>query len=76
MEKDLELKHWLEFHKRRFLVVATKFDKLKTQRERHQCRKAIRQHISMDDEPVMFSAVTGQGVSEIWQTIRKTTSKA
>ncbi len=32
MEKDLELKQWLEFHNRRYLVIATKTDKLKSQR--------------------------------------------
>ncbi len=31
MDKDLELKQWLEFHNRRYLVIATKTDKLKSQ---------------------------------------------
>ena len=35
MEKDVELKDWLEAHGRPYLVVATKVDKLKTQKERH-----------------------------------------
>lgn len=72
MERDLELKEWLEFHRRQFLVVATKFDKLKTQKEKRQCLEAIREHWTRND-PVLFSAVTGQGASEIWQAIRKTT---
>jgi GTP-binding protein len=33
MDKDLELKQWLEFHNRRYLVIATKTDKLKSQSE-------------------------------------------
>ena len=75
MEKDLELKEWLEHHGRRFMVIATKADKLKTQREKHQCLTALREHLA-GVEPVMFSAVTGQGASEIWQAIRKTKKKA
>ncbi len=36
MEKDLELKQWLEFHNRRYIVIATKTDKLKTQKDQRQ----------------------------------------
>src|SRR6266478_917401 len=42
MERDLELKEWLEVHGRPYLVVATKVDKLKTQKERHESRKNLR----------------------------------
>jgi GTP-binding protein len=69
MEKDLELKRWLEFHNRRYLVIATKFDKLRTQTERHHGLAGIRAH--SECEPVPFSAVTGQGVREIWQAISR-----
>lgn len=69
MEKDTELRRWLEFHKRRHLVVATKIDKLNT-RERNRGLAAIRQHCT-DQGPVPFSAVTGEGVREIWQAILK-----
>ncbi|MCX6625637.1 MAG: ribosome biogenesis GTP-binding protein YihA/YsxC, partial [Acidobacteria bacterium] len=31
MDRDLELKEWLEYHRRPLIVVATKFDKLKNQ---------------------------------------------
>jgi GTP-binding protein len=71
MEGDLELKEWLEFHKRRVLVVATKTDKLKTQSERHHGTAAVARHAPAG-EFVPFSAVTGQGVREIWQAIWKT----
>jgi len=71
MDKDLELREWLEFHKRPYLVVATKFDKLKTQKERHSGLAQLRNGCG-DTQPVPFSAVTGQGVREIWQTIKKT----
>jgi len=70
MEKDLELKEWLEFHHRRYIVIATKVDKLKTQREKHRSRTALREHVPESDL-VMFSAVTGQGAGEIWQAIRR-----
>ena len=42
MEKDLELKQWLEYHGRPYLVVATKIDKLKSIREEHRSLRAIR----------------------------------
>jgi GTP-binding protein len=69
MEKDLELKGWLEFHRRPFMVVATKIDKL-TQREERNGIAGIRKHYPEGDL-VPFSAVTGRGVREIWQAIRK-----
>jgi GTP-binding protein len=69
MEKDLELKDWLEFHGRPFVVAATKTDKLKSQKERHQSRSALRQ--KFDGEVLECSAITGRGVREIWQAISK-----
>jgi GTP-binding protein len=69
-EKDLELRQWLEALGRRFLVIATKFDKL-NQKERLRMLAAIQQNCS-GAPPVPFSAVTGQGVREIWQAISKT----
>lgn len=71
MEKDLELKRFLEFHRRRYVVVATRIDKVRTQQELHRGLDAIREWIP-DREPVPFSAATGQGVKQIWQAIRKT----
>jgi GTP-binding protein len=71
MEKDLELKEWLEYHGRPFVVVATKVDKLRNQKEQHQCLSGIR-NLFPDGELVAFSAITGQGVREIWQAIQKT----
>jgi GTP-binding protein len=68
MEKDLELRQWLEFHKRRFLVIATKMDKL-NRSETERGLRAIRQE---GVEPLAFSATTGRGVREIWQAISKT----
>ena len=68
MEKDLELKRWLEEQGREYLVVATKTDKL-NQSEESRGLRAIREE---GVEPLPFSAVTGRGVREIWQAIAKT----
>jgi len=68
MEKDLDLKRWLEEHGRPYLVIATKSDKLNRSEQEHGLR-AIRQE---GVEPLPFSAVTGRGVREIWQAITKT----
>lgn len=70
MEKDLELKEWLEFQQRPYVVVATKIDKL-NKREEHSGLAAIRKQLA-GAQPVAFSAVTGRGVREIWQAISKT----
>jgi GTP-binding protein len=68
MEKDLELRQWLEFHRRRFLVIATKMDKL-NQSETERGLRAIRKE---GVEPLAFSATKGRGVREIWQAISTT----
>jgi len=70
MEQDLELKYWLESSGRQYAVVATKMDKLKTQKERHQSRNALREYFAGDI--LECSATTGRGVREIWQAISKT----
>ncbi len=76
MERDLELKRWLEFHRRRYLVVGTKFDKLRTRREHSRAEAALRRHLPEGAEPVLFSAVTGQGVKQLWQAIREIQKEA
>lgn len=73
MESDLRLKGWLEHHQIPFKVVATKADKL-NQKERNQAERAILKHYQ-DGSPLWFSALTGQGVKELWQTISKTTNR-
>jgi GTP-binding protein len=72
MESDLQLKHWLDSHARPYLVVATKADKL-NQREKHASHKAF-QSVQAGGGPIWFSALNGQGVKEIWQTIWKITA--
>lgn len=73
MDKDLELKSWLELHERPYLVVATKVDKL-NQSEMHRGLAAIRRETG-ESEPVPFSAATGQGAREIWQAIRNSSRR-
>jgi len=68
MDKDLELKAWLEFHNRRYQVVATKIDKLKSGNEIKSGLAAIQKELK-NQEPVPFSALDGRGVREIWQVI-------
>jgi GTP-binding protein len=68
MDMDLELKSWLEFHKRRYQVVATKVDKLKSNNQVKAGLAAIQRELQ-DQEPVPFSALDGRGVREIWQII-------
>jgi GTP-binding protein len=74
MDNDVELREWLESQSRPYVVAVTKFDKLKTQRERHESRKALREGYS--GELLECSAVTGKGVREIWQAISKTQTKS
>jgi GTP-binding protein len=68
MDKDLDLKRWLEHYGRPYLVIATKIDKL-NQSDLGQGLRAIRKE---GVEPLPFSALTGRGVREIWQAITKT----
>lgn len=70
MEKDRELKAWLEFHNRRYVVVTTKIDKLKSNNQLKAGLAAIQKEIP-DRELVPFSAVDRRGVREIWQIISK-----
>jgi GTP-binding protein len=69
MEMDLEMKLWLESRGIRYLVVATKFDKLKSQSERHHALKRLEEGCPREFV-VPFSAVTGMGVAEIWRAVR------
>src|SRR5579863_9403904 len=68
MDKDLDLKRWLDYHGRPYLVIATKTDKLNQSEQEHGLR-AIRQE---GVEPLPFSALNGRGVREIWQAISTT----
>ena len=68
MEKDLELRDWLTAYGRPYQVVATKVDKLTTQKEKQLSRNALQ---SAHEGILECSAETGRGVREIWQAISK-----
>jgi GTP-binding protein len=74
MEMDLELKAWLEFHNRRYQVIVTKIDKVKSNNQAKAGLAAVQQQLS-DQQPLPFSALEGRGVREIWQTISKIKKK-
>ena len=68
MEKDLDLKRWLEHHGIPYVVIATKIDKLNQSEQEHGLRSIRKEGV----DPLPFSALTGRGVREIWQAISTT----
>jgi GTP-binding protein len=74
MDKDLELKSWLEFHNRRYQVIVTKVDKLKSNNQLKNGMAAIQSHL-YGQQAIPFSAIDGRGVREIWQIISKIKNK-
>jgi GTP-binding protein len=74
MDMDLELKAWLEFHNRRYQVIVTKIDKLKSNNQLTTGLAAIEKQVP-GRQPVPFSAIDGRGVREIWQIISKIKNK-
>ena len=74
MDKDLELKSWLEFHNRRFQVIVTKVDKLKSKNQLKTGMDAIQKQL-YGQQAIPFSAIDGRGVREIWQIISKIKNK-
>ena len=74
MDMDLELKAWLEFHNRRYEVIVTKIDKLKSNNQQKAGLASVQKNLE-DRAPVPFSATNGRGVREIWQIISKIKNK-
>jgi len=73
MEKDLDLKQWLEAHGKPYLVVATKVDKLNQSERQRSLADLSKGH----GEPVLScSAITGRGVREIWQAMTTKTRRS
>ena len=68
MENDLQLKRWLGHYGRPYVVIATKVDKLNQSEVQHGLRAIRKEGV----EPLLFSALTGRGVREIWQAITTT----
>ena len=69
MDADRQLRDYLEHYQRPYLVVATKIDKL-NRKEENQSMAAMRAEVP-GREIMPFSALSGRGVREIWQTITK-----
>ena len=63
---DRAMMEWLQENRQRFVVVASKADKLKTA-QRLQAVRAIEQDFY---PPLAFSSVTGDGVAALWDGIR------
>jgi len=74
LDKDLELRSWLEFHNRRYQVIVTKVDKLKSKNQLKTGMDAIQKQL-VGQQPIPFSAIDGRGVREIWQIISKIKNK-
>jgi GTP-binding protein len=66
---DRAMMEWLQEKQQRFVVVASKADKLKTA-QRLQAVRAIEQDFH---PPLAFSSVTGDGVAALWDGIRAAT---
>lgn len=63
---DRAMMEWLQENRQRFVVVASKADKLKTA-QRLKAVRAIEQDFY---PPLAFSSVTGDGVAALWDGIR------
>jgi GTP-binding protein len=67
-EPDLQLTHFLRSAGRDFLLVATKTDKLSSNKLRHALMVLSRAHGR--DDILAYSARTGAGRSELWRAMR------
>jgi len=66
---DLSLLEWLRFYKRNFLIVLTKSDKLSRSQGKMRAKMTAKELDIPEDRAVLFSAVSGQGTSDIWRFI-------
>jgi GTP-binding protein len=64
---DLMLKAWLETNEQPFIVVATKADKLSSNKLRASIKSA--EEILGEGKVIPYSAVTGRGAERIWKEI-------
>ena len=70
-ELDLELKHWLDTNAIRYILVATKSDKLSAGERSRQVRK-IKQAFLTEEDPdklIVYSSKNNQGRKELWSQI-------
>jgi GTP-binding protein len=69
---DLQLHEWLEHSAKPRLIVATKSDKLSNNEMKESIERANR--VFSKDRVVAYSARTGRGRNEVWQTIESSLS--
>ena len=68
-EGDLQLLEWLAHHNISAITVLTKTDKLSRLQQKHQFAMIRRALPPGGAEPVIFSAMTGEGKKELWRKI-------
>jgi GTP-binding protein len=68
-EGEFSFVQWLCQYNIPFLFVLTKSDKLSRNQQLVR-RRAIREFLGLASNPVLFSARTGEGKSNIWRHIR------
>ena len=70
LEPDLQLLDWLDFYRKRKLIVLTKTDKLSRSAQLESVRKTCRALALDSDLLVIFSAKTGEGKDKILRWIQ------
>jgi len=71
---DMDLIHWLNHYRIQPIIVLTKSDKVSRQQARRRAVLISGQLAGTSpEEPVVFSAKTGQGRVEIWERVRAVT---
>jgi GTP-binding protein len=70
-EDDLSLRDWLEHYRIPYLYVLTKTDKLSNNQTIARQRAIERTlHVSAGKKPILFSAITQKGKSDIWEFLK------
>lgn len=71
---DRTMKDWLEHHQIPFMVVATKADKLsRSARQKNLAMIRRELQLPMEQPPLGFSAVSGEGLEELLQVLQEIT---
>jgi GTP-binding protein len=70
---DKQLNEWLHFHKKKHIIVATKADKLSS----NKLQKSLKEieNALPDSKLIAFSSVTGKGKESIWTEISQALNK-
>ena len=66
---DADLLEWLDSLGKRAQVVVTKVDKL-SKSKRLPVAMAVKKEMELSIAPLLFSSTTGDGVDDLWRTIR------